>query len=208
MSISDGDYELAIKIVLESSNASCSHLQRKLNWGYARASMAIDRMEREFIVGAMSTTGKRDVLPPCVHELWEKSQQQEKEIQALKRPLKLEKVLVLMDQFKKTRTFKLFYSTLFRFNEDLDCFVSTEKWRDKEAELLTVAWWMFAEVAKHQAVPEGFVLIKDDTKTVVAIERMVEQQVEASGMDSRRLERLDGWKIIGAAVKAQEPTND
>lgn len=55
-----------------------------------------------------------------------------------------------------------------------------------------------------QAVPEGFVLIKDDTKTVVAIERMVEQQVEASGMDSRRLERLDGWKIIEAAVKAQE----
>ncbi len=208
MSISDGDYELAIKIVLESSNASCSHLQRKLNWGYARASMAIDRMEREFIVGAMSTTGKRDVLPPCVHELWEKSQQQEKEIQALKRPLKLEKVLVLMDQFKKTRTFKLFYSTLFRFNEDLNCFVSTEKWRDKEAELLTVAWWMFAEVAKHQAVPEGFVLIKDDTKTVVAIERMVEQQVEASGMDSRRLERLDGWKIIEVAVKAQGQSNE
>ena len=61
---------------------------------------------------------------------------------------------------------------------------------------------------KAQAVPEGFVLIKDDTKTVVVIERMVEQQVEASGMDSRRLERLDGWKIIEAAVKAQEPTND
>lgn len=61
---------------------------------------------------------------------------------------------------------------------------------------------------KAQAVPEGFVLIKDDTKTVVAIERMVEQQVEASGMDSRRLERLDGWKIIEASVKAQEPAND
>ena len=84
MSILDGDYELAIKVVLESSNASCSHLQRKLNWNYARASLAIDRMEREFIVGAMSTTGKRDVLPPCVHELWEKAQQQEKEIQVLK----------------------------------------------------------------------------------------------------------------------------
>ena len=65
-----------------------------------------------------------------------------------------------------------------------------------------------AELAKAQAVPEGFVLIKDDTKTVVAIERMVEQQVEASGMDSRRLERLDGWKIIEAAVRAQEPAND
>ncbi|MFV5523458.1 hypothetical protein VXQ23_01995 [Acinetobacter variabilis] len=66
------------------------------------------------------------------------------------------------------------------------------------------AWDAWKEV-KAQAVPEGFVLIKDDTKTVVAIERMVEQQVEASGMDSRRLERLDGWKIIEAAVKAQEP---
>ena len=64
------------------------------------------------------------------------------------------------------------------------------------------------QAAKAQAVPKGFVLIKDDTKTVVAIERMVEQQVEASGMDSRRLERLDGWKIIEAALKAQEPDHD
>lgn len=72
---------------------------------------------------------------------------------------------------------------------------------------MNVAWKVW-QAAKAQAVPEGFVLIKDDTKTVVAIERMVEQQVEASGMDSRRLERLDGWKIIEAAVKAQEPTND
>ena len=71
---------------------------------------------------------------------------------------------------------------------------ANQQWREK--------------AVKAQAVPEGFVLIKDDTKTVVAIERMVEQQVEASGMDSRRLERLDGWTIIEAAVKAQEPTND
>ena len=69
-------------------------------------------------------------------------------------------------------------------------------------------FWHMWQAAKAQAVPEGFFLIKDDTKTVVAIERMVEQQVEASGMDSRRLERLDGWKIIEAAVKAQEPAND
>lgn len=68
--------------------------------------------------------------------------------------------------------------------------------------------WQMWLSSKAKAVPEGFILIKDDTKTVVAIERMVEQQVEASGMDSRRLERLDGWKIIEAAVKAQEPAND
>lgn len=215
MSISDGDYELAIKIVLESSNASCSHLQRKLNWGYARASMAIDRMEREFIVGAMSTTGKRDVLPPCVHELWEKSQQQEKEIQALKRPLKLEKVLVLMDQFKKTRTFKLFYSTLFRFNEDLNCFVSTEKWRDKEAELLTVAWWMFAEVAKHQAVPEGFVLLPK-TPTALTDEVLglmphemgipsLAEMLRKSGVDlPRKIEKEQSYILLKILVTALE----
>lgn len=204
MSISDGDYELAIKIVLESSNASCSHLQRKLNWGYARASMAIDRMEREFIVGAMSTAGKRDVLPPCVHELWEKSQQQEKEIQALKRPLKLEKVLVLMDQFKKTRTFKLFYSTLFRFNEDLNCFVSTEKWRDKEAELLTVAWWMFAEVAKHQAVPEGFVLVPKEP-TTHQVDYCQTMKFRKGVGRSHKFEDIFVYK---AMIEAQEQSNE
>lgn len=74
----------------------------------------------------------------------------------------------------------------------------------KQAEIKSLK----SELAKAQAVPEGFVLIKNDTKTVVAIERTVEQQVEASGMDSRRLERLDGWRIIEAATEALEPTND
>ena len=65
----------------------------------------------------------------------------------------------LLEQFEKTKTFKRFFSTLLRFDEELDCFISTEKWRDKEAELLTAAWWMFAELANPQAVPEGFVLV-------------------------------------------------
>ncbi|MDN5626214.1 MAG: hypothetical protein L0G96_24010 [Acinetobacter sp.] len=84
------------------------------------------------------------------------------------------------------------------------------EWDEEYSEALNEinSSWCTWQAAKAQAVPEGFVLIKDDTKTVVAIERMVEQQVEASGMDSRRLERLDGWKIIEAAVKAQEPAND
>jgi CRISPR/Cas system-associated protein Csx1 len=90
------------------------------------------------------------------------------------------------------------------FDEQTQCY---ENDIGEDTESINMAW-MAWQAAKAQAVPEGFVLIKDDTKTVVAIERMVEQQVEASGMDSRRLERLDGWKIIEAAVKAQEPTND
>lgn len=107
----------------------------------------------------------------------------------------------------------------FNFNENTgdyeiknECVNNTDDEDRKVAyEALNTGWVMWLRAkrnAKAQAVPEGFVLIKDDTKTVVAIERMVEQQVEASGMDSRRLERLDGWKIIEAAVKAQESAND
>jgi hypothetical protein len=94
------------------------------------------------------------------------------------------------------------------YNEETNSYWPNEDFCPSDApETMNFAWEAW-QAAKAQAVPEGFVLIKDDTKTVVAIERMVEQQVEASGMDSRRLERLDGWKIIEAAVKAQEPAND
>lgn len=108
-------------------------------------------------------------------------------------------------EFKKTFVYDLLSMTL----KDEQLF---EHMVDGDAVLWfkeqTRQMWLMWEKAKAQVVPEGFVLIKDDTKTVVAIERMVEQQVEASGMDSRRLERLDGWKIIEAAVKAQEQAND
>jgi hypothetical protein len=65
----------------------------------------------------------------------------------------------LLDQFKKTRTFKIYYSTLFRFDESLNCFVSTEKWRNQEAEQLNAAWRIFAEVAESQTVPEWAVIV-------------------------------------------------
>ncbi len=73
--------------------------------------------------------------------------------------MEIHKENLLLEQFKKTTTFKRFFSTLLRFDEDLDCFVAAEKWRDKEAELLTAAWWMFSEVVKTKAAPEGFVLL-------------------------------------------------
>lgn len=50
--------------------------------------------------------------------------------------------------------------------------------------------------------------IKANRKMVVAIEQMVEQQVEASGMDSNRLERLDGWTIFDAMIEAWEQSNE
>lgn len=60
----------------------------------------------------------------------------------------------LLGQFKKTKTFKSFYSTLMQFDESLNCFVATEKWRNKEAELLTSAWWMFEEMQVAKAAPK------------------------------------------------------
>ena len=51
----------------------------------------------------------------------------------------------LLEEFEKTKTFKYFYSSLLKFDESLNCYVAKEKWRNKEAELLTAAWWMFQE---------------------------------------------------------------
>ena len=75
-------------------------------------------------------------------------------------------------------------------------------------------WWMKAQA--HQlwemwqaakAVPEGFVLIAQNSKTVVAIEKMVEQQVEASGITTDVF-RLDGYRILEAMIEAQEQSHD
>ena len=113
------------------------------------------------------------------------------------------------EMFEESNNIKPDWS--FKFDDELQQYVELDHEMQAQVEEFNEHWDTFRagwQAAKAQAVPEGFVLIKDDTKTVVAIERIVEQQVEASGMDSRRLERLDGWKIIEAAVKAQEPTND
>lgn len=59
------------------------------------------------------------------------------------------------------------------------------------------------EKAKAQAVPEGYVVVPRTREVVVAIERMVEQQVEASGITSDVF-RLDGWRILDAIQEASE----
>lgn len=74
MSISEQDYKLAVEVVRKYWKASVSHLQRKLHWGYNRAAYAIDRMEKEFIVGPMAASGRREVLDLSIHELWKKAQ--------------------------------------------------------------------------------------------------------------------------------------
>ncbi|EPG6933192.1 hypothetical protein NLV80_000798 [Acinetobacter baumannii] len=63
--------------------------------------------------------------------------------------------------------------------------------------------WELWQKAKAQAVPDTHVVVPRTRKVVVAIEKMVEQQVEASGITSDVF-RLDGWRILDAIQEASE----
>ncbi|VXA55365.1 conserved hypothetical protein [Acinetobacter proteolyticus] len=63
--------------------------------------------------------------------------------------------------------------------------------------------WQFWKAAKANEAKklEGCVVVPINNTTIVAVEKMVEQQVEASGITADVF-RLDGEKILNAAVEA------
>jgi S-DNA-T family DNA segregation ATPase FtsK/SpoIIIE len=61
-------YEEAVRIVLETRQASVSMLQRRLGLGYARAARIIDMMEGDGVVGPYQGSKPRDVLIASVEE--------------------------------------------------------------------------------------------------------------------------------------------
>lgn len=65
------------------------------------------------------------------------------------------------------------------------------------------ARYALQEKAKAQAVPDNSIIVQRTREVVVAIEKMVEQQVEASGITSDVF-RLDGWRILDAIQEASE----
>lgn len=115
--------------------------------------------------------------------------------------MKTPKLNHLLEQFEKTKTFKRFFSTLLRFDEDLDCFVATEKWRDKEAELLTAAWWMFDEVAKAQSAPEGF----EQAYSEIFSPIVKRPYPRLENGDYKYIEINQGWKLWKAATAQAAP---
>jgi len=58
----DDMYEEALRVVLETNQASVTILQRRLRLGYARAARLIDIMERRGIVGPYVGSKPRDIL--------------------------------------------------------------------------------------------------------------------------------------------------
>ncbi len=55
-------YEKAVETVLQSGQASASHLQRRLKLGYARAARIIDQMEGEGLIGPSEGAKPREIL--------------------------------------------------------------------------------------------------------------------------------------------------
>ncbi len=58
----DEHYDLAVRIVAETRNASISYIQRRLKVGYNRAARMIEQMEREGVVGPQVGTRQREVF--------------------------------------------------------------------------------------------------------------------------------------------------
>ncbi len=63
--------------------------------------------------------------------------------------------------------------------------------------------WLAGRKSQHQSESIRVINLQDlySSKVIVALEQRVENQVEASGMDSTRLERLDGEKLIDTVLK-------
>ncbi|MFO7733207.1 MAG: DNA translocase FtsK 4TM domain-containing protein [Candidatus Aminicenantes bacterium] len=55
-------YDKAVETVIQSGQASASHLQRRLKLGYARAARIIDQMENEGIIGPSEGSKAREIL--------------------------------------------------------------------------------------------------------------------------------------------------
>jgi S-DNA-T family DNA segregation ATPase FtsK/SpoIIIE len=73
----DEIYDEAVRIIMESNQASVSILQRRLRLGYTRAARIIDMMEQEGLIGAFEGSKPRKIIVD--RESWLKKGLEEKE---------------------------------------------------------------------------------------------------------------------------------
>ncbi|MBI4368214.1 MAG: DNA translocase FtsK [Candidatus Omnitrophica bacterium] len=69
----DDMYDDAVRVVLETRQASVSVLQRKLRLGYGRAARIVDMMEQEGVVGPYQGSKPREILVDRIEEVSESS---------------------------------------------------------------------------------------------------------------------------------------
>lgn len=67
----DGEFQDAVRVVVESRKASTSLLQRKLRIGYAKAARIIEEMEEQGIIGPADGSRPREVLISSMDDLGE-----------------------------------------------------------------------------------------------------------------------------------------
>ena len=58
----DEMYDEAVRVVIETNQASVTILQRRLRLGYSRAARLIDMMEQNGLVGPYAGSKARDIL--------------------------------------------------------------------------------------------------------------------------------------------------
>ncbi|MDQ9995015.1 hypothetical protein [Acinetobacter pittii] len=67
--------------------------------------------------------------------------------------------------------------------------------QDRITELLDERQDLYAQINNDQAVPDTHIVVPRTREVVVAIEKIVQQQCDASGVQEP-LHRLDGWRIL------------
>ncbi|QOJ61250.1 hypothetical protein [Acinetobacter baumannii] len=102
-------------------------------------------------------------------------------------------------EYVKTIIHKFEWSEEFKNYQIKDCVINGNIFDLLEAkndeQLLNGAWFGWQEKAKAQTVPENHIVVPRTRKVVVAIEKIVQQQCDASGVQEP-LHRLDGWRIL------------
>lgn len=102
-------------------------------------------------------------------------------------------------EYVKTIIHKFEWSEEFKNYQIKDCVINGNIFDLLEAkndeQLLNGAWFGWQEKAKAQTVPENHIVVPRTREVVVAIEKIVQQQCDASGVQEP-LHRLDGWRIL------------
>jgi|GEM_PF-2380178 len=102
-------------------------------------------------------------------------------------------------EYVKTIIHKFEWSEEFKNYQIKDCVINGNNFDLLEAkndeQLLNGAWFGWQEKAKAQTVPENHIVVPRTREVVVAIEKIVQQQCDASGVQEP-LHRLDGWRIL------------